>query len=69
MTYCDGALVIGDHPVIGVLRGDGIGLVITPVMRTVVDAAVTRAFGGGWAGRTSRSCPAPASATPSSSGC
>jgi hypothetical protein len=31
ITYCDGALVIGDHPVIGVLRGDGIGLDITPV--------------------------------------
>ncbi|PWB72234.1 MAG: isocitrate dehydrogenase (NADP(+)) [Holophagae bacterium] len=46
ITYCDGALVIGDHPVIGVLRGDGIGLDITPVMRKVVDAAVTRAFGG-----------------------
>jgi isocitrate dehydrogenase len=46
ITYRDGALVIGDHPVIGVLRGDGIGLDITPVMRKVVDAAVTRAFGG-----------------------
>jgi len=44
--YRDGALVIGDHPIIGCLRGDGIGLDITPVMRKVVDAAVTRAFGG-----------------------
>jgi isocitrate dehydrogenase len=36
--YRDGALVIGDHPIIGCLRGDGIGLDITPVMRKVVDA-------------------------------
>lgn len=26
----DGKLVIGDHPIIGVLRGDGIGIDITP---------------------------------------
>jgi isocitrate dehydrogenase len=42
----DGNLVIGDHPVIGVLRGDGIGLDITPVMKKVVDSAVTKAYGG-----------------------
>jgi isocitrate dehydrogenase len=42
----DGAVVIGDHPVIGVLRGDGIGLDITPVMQRVVDAAVKKAYGG-----------------------
>ena len=42
----DGKLVIGDHPVIGVLRGDGIGLDITPVMKQVVDSAVTKAYGG-----------------------
>ena len=42
----DGKLVIGDHPVIGVLRGDGIGLDITPVMKKVVDSAVTKAYGG-----------------------
>jgi len=46
IEYRNGAYVIGDHPVIGVLRGDGIGLDITPVMQRVVDAAVTRAFGG-----------------------
>ncbi len=42
----NGKLVIGDHPVIGVLRGDGIGLDITPVMQTVVDAAVQKAYDG-----------------------
>jgi isocitrate dehydrogenase len=44
--YRDGRLIIGDHPVVGLLRGDGIGLDITPVMQKVVDAAVAKAFGG-----------------------
>ena len=42
----NGKLVIGDRPIIGVLRGDGIGIDITPVMQTVVDAAVAKAYGG-----------------------
>jgi isocitrate dehydrogenase len=46
IEYRDGKLIIGDHPVIGVLRGDGIGLDITPVMRKVVDTAVNKAYGG-----------------------
>ncbi|NCQ33471.1 hypothetical protein GW813_00040, partial [bacterium] len=46
IRYEDGKLVIGDNPVIGVLRGDGIGLDITPVMQTVVDAAVKKAYAG-----------------------
>ena len=41
-----GKLIIGDHPVIGYLRGDGIGLDITPVMQKVVDTAVKKAFSG-----------------------
>jgi isocitrate dehydrogenase len=45
IQYKDGELVIGDHPVIGYLRGDGIGLDITPVMRKVVDTAVQKAYG------------------------
>jgi isocitrate dehydrogenase len=44
--YRDGQLIVGDHPVIGVLRGDGIGLDISPVMRNVVDAAVEKAYTG-----------------------
>jgi len=42
----EGHLVTGDHPIIGVLRGDGIGLDITPVMQEVVGAAVRKAYGG-----------------------
>ncbi len=42
----DGRLVVGDHPIIGYLRGDGIGLDITPVMHAVVNAAVHKAYGG-----------------------
>ncbi|MDQ7007993.1 MAG: isocitrate/isopropylmalate family dehydrogenase [Acidobacteriota bacterium] len=41
-----GRVESGDRPIIGCLRGDGIGLDITPVMQTVVDAAVERAYGG-----------------------
>ena len=41
-----GRLTVGDRPIIGVLRGDGIGIDITPVMQDVVDAAVERAFEG-----------------------
>ena len=46
ITSRDGDLTIGDHPIIGVLRGDGIGIDITPVMQHVVEAAVTKAYGG-----------------------
>ncbi len=41
-----GVLKVGDHPVVGVLRGDGIGIDITPVMQKVVDAAVEKTSGG-----------------------
>ncbi len=46
IDYRDGKVVIGDRPVIGVLLGDGIRLDISPVIRTVVDTAVPKAFGG-----------------------
>jgi isocitrate dehydrogenase len=39
-------LIIGDRPIIGSLRGDGIGLDITPAMENVVGAAVAKAYGG-----------------------
>jgi isocitrate dehydrogenase len=42
----NGKLTIGDRPIIGVLRGDGIGTDITPVMQKVVNTAVEKAFGG-----------------------
>jgi isocitrate dehydrogenase len=46
IQYKDGQLVIGNRPVIGVLRGDGIGIDITPVMQSVVDEAVEKAYKG-----------------------
>jgi isocitrate dehydrogenase len=39
-----GRLIVGDHPIIGTLRGDGVGLDITPAMKMVVDAAVHKAY-------------------------
>lgn len=42
----NGKPIIGDHPIIGYLRGDGIGLDITPVMQNVVDNAVKKAYNG-----------------------
>lgn len=42
----NGKPVIGDRPIIGYLRGDGIGLDITPVMQSVVDKAVNKAYSG-----------------------
>ncbi|WP_114152358.1 NADP-dependent isocitrate dehydrogenase [Chromobacterium haemolyticum] len=35
-----------DHPIIPFIEGDGIGVDITPVMIKVIDAAVTKAYGG-----------------------
>jgi len=37
---------VPDNPIIPFIEGDGIGVDITPVMQSVVDAAVARAFGG-----------------------
>ena len=54
IQYKDGVLVIGNNPIIGVLRGDGIGIDITPVMRKVVDSAVEKAYKGD---RTISWCP------------
>ncbi len=42
----DGALRVPETPVIPFIEGDGIGIDITPVMRRVVDSAVTKAYGG-----------------------
>jgi isocitrate dehydrogenase len=45
---CDanGCLQVPDHPIIPFIEGDGIGVDITPVMRTVLDAAVAKAYAG-----------------------
>jgi isocitrate dehydrogenase len=42
----DFSLAVPDAPIIPFIEGDGIGVDVTPAMRRVVDAAVTRAYGG-----------------------
>ena len=42
----NGKPVVGNRPIIGLLRGDGIGIDITPVMQSVVADAVQKAYGG-----------------------
>lgn len=39
-------LVVPDDPIIGFIEGDGVGRDIWPALKTVVDAAVGRAYGG-----------------------
>ncbi len=41
----DGSLTVPNHPIIPFIEGDGTGADITPVMRAVVDAAVSKAYG------------------------
>lgn len=41
----DATLNVPDHPIIPFIEGDGIGIDVTPAMRTVVDAAVRQAYG------------------------
>ena len=42
----DGSLEVPNHPIIPFIEGDGIGVDVTPAMRTVIDAAVEKAYGG-----------------------
>ena len=42
----DHSLVVPDQPLIPFIEGDGIGRDVMPVMRKVVDAAVSKAYGG-----------------------
>jgi isocitrate dehydrogenase len=42
----DSSLNVPDNPIIAFVEGDGIGIDITPVMLKVVNAAVTKAYGG-----------------------
>ena len=42
----DASLAVPAHPIIPFIEGDGTGVDITPVMRKVVDAAVSRAYAG-----------------------
>jgi isocitrate dehydrogenase len=42
----DHSLKVPDDPIIPFIEGDGVGVDITPVMQSVVDAAVGKAYGG-----------------------
>ena len=42
----DGNLQVPNNPIVPFIRGDGIGIDITPVMQEVVDAAVEKAYAG-----------------------
>jgi isocitrate dehydrogenase len=42
----DGSITVPNDPIIPFIEGDGIGVDITPAMKNVVDAAVTKAYGG-----------------------
>lgn len=42
----DGSLNVPNNPVIPFIEGDGIGVDVTPAMRTVIDAAVEKAYHG-----------------------
>lgn len=42
----DGTMSVPDNPIIPFIEGDGIGVDISPVMKKVTDAAVTKAYGG-----------------------
>lgn len=41
----DGSLNVPNNPIIPFIEGDGIGVDVTPAMRLVIDAAVSRAYG------------------------
>jgi isocitrate dehydrogenase len=42
----DKSLAVPERPIVPFIEGDGIGVDVTPVMRTVVDAAIVKAYGG-----------------------
>jgi isocitrate dehydrogenase len=45
IVYEEGKLIVPDNPIIPYIEGDGIGVDITPAMKTVVDAAIKKAYG------------------------
>ena len=42
----DNSIAVPDNPIIPYIEGDGIGVDISPVMISVVDASVAKAYGG-----------------------
>jgi isocitrate dehydrogenase len=46
LTLLNGVLQVPDQPIIPFIEGDGIGCDVTPAMRSVVDAALAKVYGG-----------------------
>jgi len=46
ISYKDGQIQVSDHPIVGLIEGDGIGTDITPVMLKVIDKIVDKAYSG-----------------------
>jgi len=46
ISYKDGQIQVSDHPIVGLIEGDGIGTDITPVMLKVIDNIVDKAYSG-----------------------
>ncbi|MBL3592571.1 MAG: isocitrate dehydrogenase (NADP(+)) [Synergistaceae bacterium] len=46
ITFREGRIIVPDEPVIPYVEGDGTGVDITPAMKTVIDGAVEKAYGG-----------------------
>ena len=46
ISIVDGLLNVPNNPIIPYIEGDGIGIDVTPTMLSVVNAAVTKAYGG-----------------------
>ena len=46
ISYKDGQIQVSDHPIVGLIEGDGIGTDITPVMLKVIDKVVDKAYSG-----------------------
>ncbi|HLW74490.1 MAG TPA: isocitrate dehydrogenase (NADP(+)) [Gammaproteobacteria bacterium] len=46
ISVANGKLVVPDHPILGFVEGDGIGVDITPASMKIWDAAVAKAYNG-----------------------
>ncbi|MEL0270752.1 MAG: isocitrate/isopropylmalate family dehydrogenase, partial [Gammaproteobacteria bacterium] len=46
ISYKDDQIQVSDHPIVGLIEGDGIGTDITPVMLKVIDKIVDKAYSG-----------------------
>ncbi|QDJ13328.1 isocitrate dehydrogenase (NADP(+)) [Mergibacter septicus] len=46
ITRQNGSFIVPDQPIIPFIEGDGIGVDVTPAMKSVIDAAVEKAYSG-----------------------